>query len=189
MYRNYFPRCTVEGPYEPPVEYCGMGMRGFIPKKCDCCDNLFEGGCLRGGDPAGRYLHLDFGPCGINGNTDPVGYEDKHIVSKVKVPRKCRPCVHLVYDHIYGFTCKKDSSKWGGIYRGLDWGNWQPDVVYFDLPPPKITTAEMCKCVSSSDLVPFIKEYRRVNPGLSIEEAKSDFALMRKKIVATPGLV
>ncbi|MCP4146132.1 MAG: hypothetical protein GY757_00140 [bacterium] len=159
-----------------------MLTRGFIPNKCGCCEHLFEGECLRGADVVGRFLHLDFGPCGIPGNTEPVELEDKDTFSKVAIPEKCKACDHLLYAQIYGFTCKKDSSKWGGIYRGLDWGNWHPRVVYFKLPLPKMTTTEMCRCVSEDNLLPFIKEYRRVNPGSSIEEAKKDYALMREKI-------
>jgi hypothetical protein len=69
-------------------------------------------------------MHLDFGPCGIAGPTDPVIYEDKFIFAKVEIPRKCVRCRFLFHDSIYGFTCRKDSEKWGGCYRGLDWGAW-----------------------------------------------------------------
>ena len=159
-----------------------MLSRGAVPKKCSECEHLFEGECLRGGEQAGRYFHLDYGPCGIPGKTDPVHYENGHIKAKVTVPRKCDFCHYLRYDFIHGFYCNKDSDKWGDFHRGLDWGTWQPDVVYFDLPLPKATTQKMCEMATSDDLVGFIAEYRRVNPGLSIQEAKEDYNLIRSKI-------
>ena len=66
--------------------------------------------------------------------------------------------------------------------RGLDWGAWQPDFVYFKLPLPKVTTRVMCEFVTKQDLPLFIQEARRVNPGLSIQEARKDFFLMIGKI-------
>ena len=181
MHRYYFPRCHVDGPIEPPVEF-NYGYQGAIPKKCSGCEHQFEGECLRGGEQVGRYLKLDYGPCGLPGETDPVLYENEFIQSKKTIPRKCGQCVYLKYGEIRGFYCGKDSEKWGDRGRGLDWGNWQPDVVYFDLPLPKVTTHKMCEAVSSDALIDFVAEYRRVNPGRSIEEAKNDFALMRAKL-------
>jgi len=183
MHRNYFPKCQVNGPIEPPAPFGHLGLQGAVPKKCSGCKHLFEGECLRGGDVVGRYLHLDHGPCGIPGNTDPVIYENQHIKSKVTVPRKCASCLHLRNDSIRGFYCSKDSDKWGDFSRGLDWGTWQPDHIYFDLPLPKITTRTMCELVVSDDLVGFVTEYRRVNPGRSLQEAKDDFKLMHDKLV------
>jgi hypothetical protein len=49
------------------------------------------------------------------------------------------------------------------------------------LPPPKKTTREMSKLVENDDLIPFIKAYRKANPDLSIEEAKTDFRYLKKK--------
>lgn len=129
-----------------------------------------------------RYMHLDYGPCGIHGPTDPVIYEDKFIRSKVEIPRKCSKCPFLFHDSIYGFTCRKDSEKWGKCYRGLDWGQWRPDQIYFDLPFPKITTKAFSDAAHENDLGAFVIEYRRVNPGVSLQEARIDFAQLRTLI-------
>ncbi len=116
------------------------------------------------------------------GETDPVPYENKYIRAKVTVPRKCASCRYLCNDSIHGFYCNKDSDKWGDFHRGLDWGTWQPEIVYFDLPLPKITTPKMCEYATADDLLSFISEYRKVNPGLSIQEAKDDYSLIQSKI-------
>ena len=183
MHKRYFPRCQVEGPIDPPVEFCHGFGKGFIPNKCGTCDQLFEGECLRGGEVVGRYLHLDFGPCGIPGPTDPVYFENELFLAKVEIPRKCSKCMHLEVHRIYGFTCHKDRNKWGDNHRGLDWGTWSPDTIYFDLPDPKVTTLKMNQAATSGNLVDFVSEHRRVNPGLSIQEAREDYELIRSKII------
>lgn len=143
---------------------------------------MFEGECVRFADEVQRYMHLDFGPCGIDGPTDPVIYEDRFIRSKVEIPRKCSRCGFLFHDSIYGFTCKKDEKKWGKCYRGLDWGAWSPDRIYLALPFPKITTKALVDFAYDDNLLDFISEYRRVNPGLSIADAKTDFSRLRELI-------
>jgi hypothetical protein len=127
-----------------------------------------------------RYMHLDHGPCGIPGPTDPVVYEDEFITSKVEVPRKCVKCPFLFTDLIRGFTCRKDTEKWGDCYRGLDWGSWSPDTIYLQLSLPKVTTKELARFARENDLVSFVREHRRVNPGLSLAEARADFARFRE---------
>jgi len=133
-------------------------------------------------DKLQRYMHLDYGPCGIPGPTDPVIYEDPFIRSKVEIPRKCSRCRFLFNDNIYGFTCKKDAEKWGDCHRGLDWGAWRPDRVYFNLPHPKITTKALVDAVYGNGVIAFVKEYRRVNPGTPIQEVRDDFSTFRKYI-------
>jgi hypothetical protein len=108
-----------------------------------------------------------------------VKYEDHFIQSKVEVPRKCVTCRFLAVDSIYGFHCTKDADKWGDFHRGLDWGSWRPGFVYLQLPLPKITTRELSQHAFDNDMVAFIWEHRRINPGLSIEEAKADFQHFR----------
>ena len=184
MHTRYFPICTVDGPIEPPVPFGHMCSRGAIPKKCATCRNLFEGECLRNTNLTGTYSHLDYGPCGIPGPTDPVIYQDRFIVSTVEVPRKCATCSFLAVNSIHGFHCTKDDDKWGQFFRGLDWGAWAPDTIYIDLPPPKITTRKLSDCLNKNDLIAFIQEHRRVNPSLSMDEAKSDFAKLRAKLDA-----
>lgn len=130
MYHKYFPPCPVDGPIEPPVPFAHMFSIGAVPQKCSTCDCLFEGECTR----YIRYLHLDHGPCGIDGPTDPVIFENEFITPKVEVPRKCAECVHLSCVHLSvpslsRLCCTKDSDKWGDFHRGLDWGSWRPDRI------------------------------------------------------------
>ncbi|UCE56672.1 MAG: hypothetical protein JSV31_14860 [Desulfobacterales bacterium] len=179
MHRRYFPSCTVDGPIDPPTPFGHLGASGAVPNKCGTCDKLFEGECTRYIEEIGHYLHLDYGSCGINGPTDPITYEDDFITSKVEIPRKCADCVFLGIDRIHGFHCKKDSDKWGDFHRGLDWGRWKPDCIYLQLPLPKVTTQALAQFAQRNDMKSFIKEYRRINPGLSIKEAKADFAHFR----------
>lgn len=182
MYSQYFPRCPVNGPIDPPVAFGHMGSRGAVPAKCGQCCHLFEGECTRYINEVGHYLHLDHGPCGINGPTDPVTYEDEFIKGKADVPRKCSKCNFLAIHPIFGFHCTKDSDKWGDFHRGLDWGDWNPDFVTLHLPPPKVTTKELSQFAFGDDLLAFVKEYGRINPGLSVDDAKSDFRHFRNII-------
>jgi hypothetical protein len=179
MHNKYYPACPVDGPIEPAVPFAHMISRGAVPNKCSSCQFLFEGECRRMPD---RYLHLDHGPCGVDGPTDPVFYENEFVMAKVSVPRKCTTCRFLNIDSIDGFHCGKDSEIWGDFHRGLDWGAWSPDRIYLELPAPKITTRVLSECAHQNDLIGFIKEHRRVNPGFSLEEAKTDFAFFRDKI-------
>lgn len=179
MHKLYFPACKVKGEIEPPVPFNHMGITGAVPNKCGSCKHLFEGGCTRYMDEVNRHLHLDYGPCGIDGPTDPVVYEDEYIKGKVEIPRKCSRCHFLKVGAPYGFYCSKDKEKWGSYHRGLDWGAWEPESIYLQLPLPKVTTKELSTYVKQNDLVKFIKEYRKRNPGLSINEAKEDFAYLQ----------
>jgi hypothetical protein len=143
---------------------------------------LFEGGCARALETQPEYLHLDHGPCGIAGPTDPVAYQNRYFSAKVNIPRKCASCSYLVIDRYRGFDCGKDRSIWGEWMRGLDWGTWRPDRVYLALPPSKLTTSAMVDAVYDDDLVAFVRESRRVNPDVSIAETKRDFADLRQRI-------
>jgi hypothetical protein len=180
MHKYYFPTCKVDGPIDPPVSFGHLGSRGAVPFKCSKCKYLFEGGCTRYIEEVGRYLHLDHGPCSKTGPTDPVLYEDIFIVSKVEIPRKCSKCVFLKVESIYGFYCSQDKEKWGDFHRGLDWGAWEPNSIYLELPLPKVTTKELSVFAKDNDEISFIKEYRRINPGLTLSEAKNDFARFRE---------
>ncbi|MFZ6719107.1 hypothetical protein [Undibacterium sp. Ji49W] len=179
MHSFYFPSCKIEGDIEPPVPFNHMGRVGAVPNKCGSCNHLFEGGCTRYIDLVNKYLHLDYGPCKIDGPTDPVVYEDEFIEGKVEVPRKCSKCYFLKFDRIYGFICTHEEGKWGKYYRGLDWGAWEPESIYLQLPLPKVTTKILSKYVMQNDLIGFIKEYRKCNPSLSIAEAKKDFTYLK----------
>ncbi|MBX2846904.1 MAG: hypothetical protein KTR16_01180 [Acidiferrobacterales bacterium] len=179
MHKLYFPTCKVEGDIEPPVPFNHMGMVGAVPNKCGSCKNLFEGSCRRYMDEVNRYLHLDYGPCDIEGPTDPVTYKDDFVTANVEVPRKCSKCTYLKVDSIYGFHCSQGKQKWGAYHRGLDWGAWEPDSIYLQLPLPKVTTRELSNLVKQNDILGFIKEYRQRNPSLSIKEAREDFAYLQ----------
>ena len=50
------------------------------------------------------------------------------------------------------------------------------------LPLPKVTTKELSQFAFGNDLLGFVKEHRRINPGLSVAEAKSDFQHFRNII-------
>ncbi len=178
MHRDYFPACPVDGP-RMPAPFRHMGSVGAIPLKCSTCAHQFEGGCTRALNTRRGYLHLDYGPCGIDGPTDPVRYESHYLTAKVTVPRKCADCVHLTISR-YGFDCGKDEPIWGAWRRGLDWGTWRPDRVYVELPAPKKTTSTMIDAVHAGDLVAFVRECRRVNPDVSMAEARVDFTELRR---------
>ena len=182
MHRKYFPPCPVDGPIGPPVAFSHLASYGAVPMKCSECQYLFEGECTRFMEDVGQYLHLDHGPCGVRGPTDPVSYEDAFIKSKVEVPRKCVECPHLRVDRIHGFHCHKDADKWGDFHRGLDWGIWAPDRIDIQLSPPKVTSKELALSAERNDMISFIKEYRRINPDFPVEEAKKDFAHFIEKL-------
>jgi hypothetical protein len=174
MRKRYFPSCTVDGLIEPPIPFKHMASSGAVPNKCRNCQHFFEGECLRAIDEQHRYLKLDYGFCGIPGETDPVFYQNDRIVSDIEIPRKCAECIFLTSR----FSCQKDAHKWGDFSRGLDWGNWQPDNNYIELPFPKITSKILIDFLNDNNLVGFVKEYRQINYG-SILDAKNDFHLLK----------
>lgn len=178
MYRNQFPKCPVEGPIEPPVPFGHLGLRGAVPQKCITCCNLFEGDCTRYMDEVGHYMELDHGDCGISGPTDPIIY-DAWGDSGTEIPRKCVSCKFLKTGNLYGPYCSKDEDKWGHLRREFDWGTWEPDFISISLPMDKVTTRELVRQARDNNLLEFVKEYRRVNPKISIQEARNDFQEMR----------
>jgi hypothetical protein len=182
MYRKSFPSCPVDGPIEPPVPFVHMFSRGAVPKKCSECLHLFEGECTRYIEEVQGCLTLDHGPCGIAGPTEPVMYQTEAIESKLEVPQKCATCIHAAVDSIHGVYCTKDRDKWGDFHRGLDWGAWRPNHLWFRLQLPKVTTQELSRHAYNNEIVEFIKEHRRINPGISLYEAKQDFVHFRTLI-------
>ena len=182
MHHFYFPSCPVDGPIEPPVPFGHMLSKGAIPKKCSECEHSFEGSCTRYIKEVGHFLHLDHGPCGIDGPTDPVIYENDFVTSKVEVPRKCAKCYRLAVCSVKGLHCTKDADKWGDFHHGLDWGTWQPERVYLRMELPKVTTKVLVDHAYTGDLAAFIEEHQRTNPGITVEDAKSDFNWFRNII-------
>ena len=130
-------------------------------------------------------MYLDHGPCGIYGPTDPLTHVSSSTIFKIEIPRKCAKCDYLegffnVQGIVDGFSCGKDKDIWLGFNRNLDWGSWEPDWIYIDLPHPKKTTKKLYSFVKNDDQTGFIKEYRCINPGLSMKEARDDFHFLRK---------
>jgi hypothetical protein len=159
-----------------------MFSRGAVPKKCSECLHLFEGECTRYIEEVQGYLTLDHGPCGIDGSTDPVIYKTETIKSQLEVPTKCATCVHIAVDSIHSVYCTKDRDKWGDFHRELDWGTWRPEYLWLRLQLPKITTQGLLKYAYNNEIVEFIQEHRRINPGVSLREAKQDFMHFRTLI-------
>lgn len=182
MHKYYFPRCKVEGPIEPAARLRHMGFFRAIPQKCYECEYLFEGDCTRYFEEVGRHLYLDYGPCSVNGPTDPIYYESKVIKSNAEIPRKCKLCKYLGIHPIQGIICTENIETWGDFSRGLDWGTWEPEVIYFELPLTKTTNQKLNDLANKNDQINFIKEHRRVNPNLSLKEARNDFLYLRNKL-------
>jgi hypothetical protein len=184
MHRQAFPPCQVEGDIQPSASFSHMGFEGAIPNKCASCQQLFEGECLRGWTLQAQYLNLDHGPCGVHGPTDPILYEDQFVDAKVEIPRKCSTCRYLEHDRIRGLVCREDRQIWGDFPRSLDWGAWQPDTVYLELPNPKRTNRALMELVQHDKFLEFVKESRRLNPGYSIQKAQDDFADLKSRLEA-----
>ncbi|UUO07944.1 hypothetical protein M4951_06415 [Blastopirellula sp. J2-11] len=182
MHRQYFPRCPVDGPIEPAVPYEYEGTRGAVPMKCSECPHLYGSDCTRAMPQIHHRLHLDHGACEIDGPTEPVLLDNEFLQSKVYVPQKCATCIFLGVDFAEGFYCTKDVEKWGDFRQGLDWGQWRPARIDFQLPSPKVTTRELTNFAYEDNLVAFVKELRRANPGVSITEAQGDFYRLRDMI-------
>ncbi|EAQ78136.1 hypothetical protein DSM3645_18986 [Blastopirellula marina DSM 3645] len=127
-------------------------------------------------------LHLDHGACEIEGPTEPVSLENEFLRAKVDVPEKCATCIFLGVSLVEGFYCTKDVDKWGDLHQGLDWGTWRPARIDLQLPSPKVTTRELTNFAYEANLVAFVKELRRVNPNVSVTEARDDFYHLRDMI-------
>jgi hypothetical protein len=100
--------------------------------------------------------------------------------AEFEVPRKCAICVFLEAHVHHGFHCTKDREKWGDFHRGLDWGAWKPDTIFYLLPGSKITSKLLSKLVIQNDLIGFLKEYRRLNPSVPLNDGREDFVYLKK---------
>jgi hypothetical protein len=56
--------------------------------------------------------------------------------------------------------------------------SWSTDKTPI-LPPPKKANRALQKLAINDELMSFVKEYRRLNPDLSIQEARADFKYLR----------
>ncbi|MDQ1817127.1 hypothetical protein RBA41_27855 [Massilia sp. CCM 9210] len=185
MYRTVIPHCTVAGPVDP-VPYSHF-ISGAIPRKCDACKDMFEGGCVRAMDQVEGYLTLDHGPCPVKGPTHPVLVETEYYTSKVFVPAKCLRCLHLDLDRIRGFVCRRDSKTWGAFPRTLDWGAWRPDHPNLALQSGRSLTVEMLEAIVARDEVRWIKTFRASHADATIREARDAFAELVAKSADTAG--
>ena len=129
---------------------------GAVLKKRNTCKYLFERDYLRAVELTGCYLHLDHGDCGINVLSDSVKHKDHFVQSEVEIPRKCSECIHLLINLCYEFYCAKDTDKWSDFHRSLDWDVWKTEIIYVELPPPKVTTRILCQLANKDDLIGFI---------------------------------
>ncbi len=120
MLDRYFPKCSVEGSFEP-VPFKHLASSGAVPRKCIFCPYLFEGECLRAG--VNEYRHLDHGPCPVKDISSSLVEIKKKYEGEMrvfKIPAKCERCEYLGWDGIRLFYCKRDSHIWGDFPRGLD---------------------------------------------------------------------
>lgn len=180
MHRTAFPICTVSGSYAP-VPYHHL-IRGAVPAKCAKCDAFFEGGCTRAFDLLQTYLALDHGPCGVKGPTDPVGYEDQWMRSKVEVPRKCADCTHINFDGARGFHCSKDHTVWGSFPRSLDWGAWRPGQPDLTLASGHEITSALVEAVRAGKKMKALMAFRAANKGASMLDAKRAYVALAAKL-------
>ena len=186
MHSRSFPPCSVDGPIEPPVPYGHGASTGAVPTKCSRCEWLFEAECLRYHDDVGHYLRLDHGPCGVDGPTNPVPYradEEKSGTqdgAPLEVPRKCTSCAHLGHHPEAGVACLLDREKWGDFPRSFDWGSWKPDGIHVRLPVSEAASRTLSHLARKNDLLAFVRDYRKLQPHRSIQEARADFARIRR---------
>jgi hypothetical protein len=89
--------------------------------------------------------------------------------------------MYLREDSIYGFICTKNEEVWGDFRRSLDWGDWEPAQLYAFLPDAN-TSRKMCDAATNQDQTGFVREYRSLNEGSSMEEARKAYEAMRTQL-------
>lgn len=189
MFRKAFPRCTVEGSYEP-VPYQHFS-KGAVPSKCRSCRHLFEGECNRAGEEG--YKRLDHGPCPYPGPTNPVAFEDYYFISSLFIPAKCQQCPHLQIDRVRGLTCGYQKEKWGHFPRNLDWGEWSPEndellsrLNYLVLKNGRSISLEFVDAVKRGKEVEAIKIHQKLFPATTIKEAREAFSEVAALLTENP---
>lgn len=192
MYRKSFPKCTVNGPLDP-VPFSHGASEGAIPRKCSTCVNKFEGDCLRADAQMAGYLNLDYGPCGIEGSTNPIQIAEIN-GAPVFVPEKCKGCGFFEEDDFRGFVCRKDADKWGDSPRSLDWGDWEPDypLVGLILKVPTrsgyyfrntaVISREIILLIQYGEKTKALKLFRKVNEIKTSKEAREAIEEIERKL-------
>ena len=201
MYRRSFPKCTVEGDQSPSKKMLVMASKWALPTKCISCQYLFEGECLRDSELiGGGFLQLDYGYCGVDGPTEPFAIEEPAIGVKIFIPTKCKSCQFLYLDSIRGYVCKKDQKLWGDGFRGLDWGDWEPNYPNVGLErlgnsevnerflDRVIVTEEILDLLMANQKIAALKLYRSINAITTIKHAKDDIELLDSKLKKAMGL-
>jgi len=136
MYNKSFPKCKINGSLNP-INY-NYFFSGKIPEKCSTCKFFYHGGCLRNFNETEEYLHLDYGPCPISGDTEPKLIDNQYISSKVYIPKKCLDCPDLSYSYLKNLYCNNESDTWGFFNRNFDWGRWKPNLTEKEIELNKI---------------------------------------------------
>jgi hypothetical protein len=181
MHRKAFPFCTVSGPLDP-VPFGHLGLHGAIPRKCSQCAHSFEGSCLRAMDSLHRYLELDYGFCGIDGDTEPVALDYPDVDPDLEVPRKCSTCPYLRPDQVHGVVCTKDSDVWGHLSRSLDWGLRASGVVVPGAPGVQVTL-RFVRLAAIGDDIGALREFRASNPNASLATGRALCVEVRASMV------
>jgi hypothetical protein len=154
-----------------PIPFGHGGFVGAVPRKCSECSNLFEGSCLREMKSRGRYKELDYGACGIAGDTSPVALERSDASRALEVPRKCSTCQYLRGHEVHEVVCTKDVALWGQFSRTLDWGVRAPGVLIPPVADLQITL-RFVRLVAECDDTAALREFRTANPNESLASGK-----------------
>ena len=122
MIEQSFPKCKIKGDYKP-VKFVHMGSEGSIPAKCRECEFNLEARCTRGLEKTGKYLELDYGPCGVVGASEPA--ESEFIIGDrlAIIPKKCTEC-DLASQWGSKVVCLDKKEIYGAYPRSLDWGEY-----------------------------------------------------------------
>ncbi len=191
MYRKSFPKCEIQGDRSPSKKKQIMGSISALPNKCLSCEFLFEGECLRAEELAEDYLRLDYGSCGIEGNTEPKVIKVSKTGIEIFVPNKCIDCEFLIYNSTLRYVCSKDQEIWGDGFRELDWGDWQPKFPNvglrkfgrddLDLGNVAITN-KVIQHILDGHKTKALKVYKDLNNISTIKEAREDIEQIEIKL-------
>ncbi|MCX7805338.1 MAG: hypothetical protein N3A38_09140 [Planctomycetota bacterium] len=115
---RYFNQCPVKGSRDLVIFKHMLGV--LIPAKCEKCRHQFEADCAIIGY-TNTHKRLDYGFCGIEGDTSPIRVE----WHPIPIPAKCKDCPHLDRRSASaGCRCNKDKPENVFSGRGLDYGDY-----------------------------------------------------------------